>query len=117
MPEERLYTISLIKAKSAPHPKRANRAIKEIKKFLMKHMKTEEVKMDHSLNNSLWARGRRNIPTRVRIKAVKDDDGIVWVYTPEAEVIERKKEEKEEKKPEKPPEKEEKEEKKPEKEN
>ena len=66
MAEERLYTVSLIKAKSAPRPKRANRAIREIKQFLMRHMKTDEVKMDHSLNEAVWARGRKNIPTRIR---------------------------------------------------
>ncbi|OYT60171.1 50S ribosomal protein L31e, partial [Thermoplasmatales archaeon ex4484_30] len=73
MAEERLYTIPLIKAKSAPRTKRANRAIKEIKKFLMRHMKAEEVKMDNSLNEAVWERGRKNIPTRIRVKAVKED--------------------------------------------
>ncbi|MEA2054060.1 MAG: 50S ribosomal protein L31e [Candidatus Thermoplasmatota archaeon] len=91
MPEEKIYTIPLIKVKSLPRPRRVNRAVKEIKRFLAKHMKSEEVMMDVSLNEKLWSRGRGNIPTRLRVKGVKGDDGVVWAYTPEAEVAERKK--------------------------
>jgi len=90
MPEERIYTIPLIKAKSVPRTKRANRAVKEVREFLAKHMKSEEVMIDSSLNEKLWSRGRSHIPTRIRVKAVKGDDGVVWAYTPEAEVVEKR---------------------------
>lgn len=87
MPDERIYTIPLIKAKSVPRPRRANRAVKEIRQFLRRHMKAEEVYVDASLNEKVWERGRAHIPTRIRVKGVKGDDGVVWAYTPEAEVI------------------------------
>jgi len=83
--EERIYTVPLIKAKSVPKTKRAKRAIKEIKEFLMRHMKADEVKIDSSLNEAVWERGIRKIPSKIRIKAVKMEE-VVWVYTPEAEV-------------------------------
>lgn len=98
--EERIYTIPLIKAKSVPRIKRAKRAIKEIKEFLAKHMKVEEVKIDSSLNELVWERGIKKIPSKVRVKAVKMED-VVWAYTPEAEVKlpeEKKKKVKKEKK-------------------
>jgi len=103
MPEERIYTIPLIRAKSTPRTKRAKRAVKEVRDFLAKHMKSEEVMIDSSLNEKLWSRGRAHIPSRVRVKAVKGDDGVVWAYTPEAEIIERKKEEEAEEKVEEQP--------------
>ncbi len=83
--EERIYTIPLMKAKSVPRTKRAKRAIKEIKEFLARHMKVEEVKIDSSLNELVWERGIKKIPSKVRVKAVKMED-VVWAYTPEAEV-------------------------------
>ena len=56
---------------------RAPRAIREIKIFLTKHMKASEVKIDESVNHVIWARGIQKIPSKVTVKAVKDDDGVV----------------------------------------
>ena len=96
MAEERIYTVPLIRVKSLPRPRRAKRAVREVRDFLSKHMKAEEVMIDSSLNEKIWSRGRSNIPTRIRVKGVKGDDGVVWAYTPEAEVVDRKKKEEEE---------------------
>ncbi len=46
----------------APHSgfkKRAPRAIKAIKKFAEKQMKTPDVRIDTKLNKAVWARGIR----------------------------------------------------------
>ena len=56
---------------------RAPRAIREVKNFLTKHMKAEEVKLDESINHVIWARGIQKIPSKITVKAVKDDDGVV----------------------------------------
>ena len=50
-------------------------------------MKVEEkdIWMDDSLNNSLWAMGKYKIPSKIRVKAVKFDDGVVETYVPELE--------------------------------
>jgi len=77
VPEERIYVIPLRLAKRAPRGKRAARAVKVVREFLRKHMKSQEIKLDAALNLRLWERGAEHIPPRVRVKAVKQDDGSV----------------------------------------
>jgi len=74
---ERVYTIPLRKVKNVPRTIRAPRAIREVQNFLVKHMKAEEVKIDASVNEKIWERGIQKIPSKIKIKAVKDDDGAV----------------------------------------
>ncbi|MDR3222488.1 MAG: 50S ribosomal protein L31e [Methanobrevibacter sp.] len=76
---ERVYTIPLRKVKNVQRTIRAPRAIREVQNFLKKHMKTEEVKIDSSVNEKIWARGIKKIPSKIKIKAIKDDDGVVNV--------------------------------------
>merc|ERR1712130_604027 len=56
---KRLHTVSF--------KKRAPRAVKEIKKFAQKAMKTTDVRVDVKLNKAVWSRGIRNVPNRLRI--------------------------------------------------
>ncbi|MEA3200906.1 MAG: large subunit ribosomal protein L31e [Thermoplasmata archaeon] len=83
---ERIYTIPLRNASLAPRGKRANRAVKEIKIFLARHMKSEEDKIwiDNPVNEAVWARGIQKPPRRIRVKAIRFDDGVVEVSMPEA---------------------------------
>jgi len=74
---ERIYTIPLRNAKKDARTVRTPRAVKEVQKFLKKHMKTETVKIDSAVNEKLWERGIQKIPSKIKIKAVKDSDGIV----------------------------------------
>lgn len=79
---ERIYTINLRRGFiKAPRWKKTPRAVKEVKLFITKHLKTsvEKVKLSTKLNNYLWANGMKNPPPRVRVKAVKDDKGVVFV--------------------------------------
>ena len=78
---ERIMTIPLRKTKQAPRTKRAARAIKEIRAYIMRHMRVEEdnVWIDASLNERIWENGIRNPPSKVTVKAVKFDDGLVEV--------------------------------------
>jgi len=62
-----------------PRYKKANRAVKEVKKFLVKHMKIRDrdlrkVRVDKYLNEFIWARGIKNPPSKVKVKAVKEGD-------------------------------------------
>ena len=94
--EEKIYTIPLLRAKMAPRTKRAKKAIRLVREFLKKHTKAEVIKIDKSVNEQIWARGLRKVPSKIRVKAVKVEEEI-WAYTPEAEVkIEEKKEKKKE---------------------
>src|SRR3972149_4681217 len=61
--------------------RRTPRAIKVIKEFLVRHMKSYErdlkkVRLDKYLNEFIWTRGIRNPPSRVRVKAMLDGDII-----------------------------------------
>jgi large subunit ribosomal protein L31e len=65
----REYTINLHKAlHGATFKKRAPKAIKVVKAFAAKAMKTKEVRVDVELNKQLWAKGIRNVPRRVRVR-------------------------------------------------
>jgi large subunit ribosomal protein L31e len=78
---ERIMTIPLRKTKQAPRTRRASRAIKEVREYIMRHMKVDEenVWIDASLNQKVWENGIRNPPNKVVVRAVKFDDGLVEV--------------------------------------
>lgn len=77
MTTERVYTIPLRDVKNVPRSIRAPRAIRSVKEFLQKHMKSEEIRIDASINEKIWERGIQKIPPKIKVKAVKDDDGVV----------------------------------------
>lgn len=83
---ERIYVIPLKKAGFKPS-KAAPTAVRRVKKYLTKHMKAEEkdIWIDDSLNKALWAHGKYKMPSKIRIKAVKFEDGVVEAYLPELE--------------------------------
>ncbi len=82
---EREYIIPLReKCRSVPRYKKTNKAITTVKKFLVKHMKIydrdlKKIKIDSYLNEFLWGRGIKNPPHKVKVKAIKNSEGIVRV--------------------------------------
>uniref|UniRef100_A0A7C3M9Y1 Large ribosomal subunit protein eL31 n=1 Tax=Archaeoglobus fulgidus TaxID=2234 RepID=A0A7C3M9Y1_ARCFL len=79
---ERVYSIRLRhKMKRYPRWLRAKKAVRYVRKFLSRHMKVEpeNVKIDRSVNEKIWERGAERPPTKIRVRAVKFDDGIVEV--------------------------------------
>jgi large subunit ribosomal protein L31e len=78
---ERIIIIPLRATKNAPRTKRAKRAVKEVKEHIMRHMKVEEknVWLDTALNEKIWENGIRNPPSKIAVKAIKFDDGLVEV--------------------------------------
>lgn len=92
MATERTYVIPLRKEwlKTVKY-KRAKKAVRAIKEFLMRHMKAaemEKVKIGTYLNLELWKHSIKRPPSRVKITATKDDKGVVWaelVGAPKAE--------------------------------
>ncbi|MCK5031272.1 MAG: 50S ribosomal protein L31e [Thermoplasmatales archaeon] len=83
---EKIYVIPL-KKKGFKSSVAAPIAVKRVKQFLTKHMKVEaeDIWMDDSLNNALWTHGKYRMPSKIRVKAVKFDDGVVEAYLPELE--------------------------------
>lgn len=83
---EKIYVIPL-KTKGFKSSVAAPKAVKRVKQFLIKHMKVDnkDIWIDDSLNNALWKHGKYKMPSKIRVKAVKFDDGVVEVYLPELE--------------------------------
>ena len=83
---EKIYVIPLNK-KGFKRTRAAPTAVKRVKSYLTKHMKVEEenIWIDASLNNYIWSKGKYNIDSKIRVKAVKFDDGVVEAYLPELE--------------------------------
>lgn len=74
---ERTYIIPLRHVKNVQRTIRAAKAIKIVQEFLKKHMKADDVKIDASLNEKIWERGIQKIPSKIKVKAVKDNNGVV----------------------------------------
>ena len=78
---ERIMVIPLRKTKQAPRTRRANRAVKEVREIVKRHMRVSEenVWIDASVNEKLWENGMRNPPNKITVKAVQFEDGLVEV--------------------------------------
>ncbi|CDG65577.1 MAG: large subunit ribosomal protein L31e [Methanobacterium sp.] len=76
---ERVYVIPLRDAKKVPRTKRSPKATRVVREFIQKHMKSDDVKMDASVNEKIWERGIQKIPPKIKVKATKDEDGSVLV--------------------------------------
>ena len=102
---ERIYVIPLRKAKIGRSSLAAPRAVKQVRSYLTKHMKvdSEDIWIDDSLNRELWSQGKYKIPSKIRVRAVKFEDGVVEATVPELGVKKSRrellKEEKEKKTP------------------
>lgn len=81
---ERIYTIPLRDTKDLVRSRRANLAVRDVKRFLTRHMKSETIWVDNEVNELLWARGKFTIPSRIRVRATRFSDGVVEVTLPEA---------------------------------
>jgi len=86
---ERVYTIPLVRAFKTARAKRTAAAIKAIRSFLARHMKTDEsrVKLSSELNSYIWMGGIKP-PKKIRVKAKRDSKGEVYA------TIQKEKEEK-----------------------
>ena len=101
MAEKRIYVIPLKKfVFRTPYYKRSKKAISTIRSFLSKHMKSDSIKLGRFLNESVWARGVRNPPSKVKVEVSKDAEGVVTAelvdLSPKAlRILEAEKKEKE----------------------
>jgi len=75
---ERTYTVPLRSGwLKAPKYRRAKKAINTLREFLVRHMKSEDVRILPDLNRAVWTNGIKRPPPRIKITAVKDDKGVV----------------------------------------
>ncbi|MEM2948002.1 MAG: 50S ribosomal protein L31e [Candidatus Anstonellales archaeon] len=99
---ERIYTVPLGDAFVKPRNKRTPRAIKILREFAARHMKTdfENVVISNRVNAFIWARGIQKPPRRIKVKMIAKD-GKVHVLMVDEKLEEKVKEVKAEKKEEK----------------
>lgn len=84
----RIYTINLGKAQLTPRYRRTDRVVNMIREFASRHMKTDEVKLDQELNRQVWKKGKANPPRKLRVRMIKDEDGVV-IVSPYEEVTKK----------------------------
>jgi len=80
--EERVVTVPLRDVRKVATQKRADRAMTIIRDHLSQHFNVEadEVRLDPSINEKVWERGRQNPPSKLRVRAARfleDDEAIV----------------------------------------
>jgi large subunit ribosomal protein L31e len=79
--EEKIYTIPLRHVwVVTPRGKRAPRAVRDVRDFVSRHMKSEEVVVSNEVNEAIWSRGINKPPRKISVRAVKDKEGKVIVY-------------------------------------
>jgi len=93
--EERFYTIPLRKVWIAPRKKRAPRAARLVKSFVLKHMKVrteadeeeeaEKLVISNEVNEKLWSRGIEKPPRKIRVRVIKDKEGVVTILLAEGD--------------------------------
>jgi len=93
--EERFYTIPLRKAWIYPRKKRAPKAMRIVKGFVRKHMKlrtevegeeeAEKLVISDEVNEKIWGRGIEKPPRKIRVRAVKDKEGVITVHLAEGD--------------------------------
>jgi len=101
--QERLYTIPLRKLHKVSRSRRAPVAMRMVEDFITRHMKPErdgevlrtsaDAKMgsgedkqlfiDPPVNQFIWSRGIEKPPSKVRVRALKFEDGSVIVHLAE----------------------------------
>jgi len=93
--EERFYTIPLGKAWISQRKRRAPKAVRIVRNFVLKHMKVrteveeeeeaERLVIDNEVNERLWSRGIEKPPRKIRVRVVKDKEGVVTVRLAEGD--------------------------------
>ncbi|MEM4780692.1 MAG: 50S ribosomal protein L31e [Halalkalicoccus sp.] len=71
--EERVITVPLRDAKAQASHERADKAMSIVRGHLAKQFKVEEsaVRLDPSINEAIWERGRRKPPSKLRVRAAR----------------------------------------------
>ena len=75
--KEQIYIIPLRDVQHTPRWERGKRAMKAIRDFLAQHMKSEDIKLAQNINEAVWERGSHKPPSRIRVRAMKFEDGQV----------------------------------------
>jgi large subunit ribosomal protein L31e len=86
--EERIVTVPLKKVNAASKSDRGNLAMRLVREHLASQfgVPEESVRLDPSINEAVWERGRDNPPSKVRVRAARfDEEGEAVVEAEHAE--------------------------------
>ena len=86
--EERVITVPLRDVAAVPGHERAGKAMSIVRTHLAKHFSVDEdaVRLDPSLNETVWAHGQQKPPSKLRVRAARfDEDGESIVEAEPAE--------------------------------
>jgi len=79
--EEKVYTIPLRHVwVVTPRGKRAPRAVRDVRNYVARHMKADEVAVSNEINTEIWSRSINKPPRKITVRAVKDKEGKVIIY-------------------------------------
>ena len=95
MAEEKTFIIPLRREfQKVPSWRRTSKAVKATRKFLLHHLKINEVYLGKYLNMELHSRGRKNPPHKVKVKVWKDGEKMhAELFDAPIEIKEKRKEE------------------------
>ena len=79
--EEKTFTIPVARLGYATdRGHRAPKAVRDVRAYVARHMRAEEVSISNEINQALWGRGINKPPRKITVRAVKDKEGKVVVY-------------------------------------
>lgn len=82
--EEKIYTIPVGRIGYATdRGHRSPKAVRDVRAYVARHMKADEVSISNEINQALWERGINKPPRKITVRAVKDKEGKVIVYPAE----------------------------------
>ncbi|MCI4337098.1 MAG: 60S ribosomal protein L31 [Thermoplasmata archaeon] len=79
---EREFVVPLRASMHQPsRRRRSGHALLTVRRFISRHMKgaEEDVWIDPRLNEFIWRRGIQHPPSKVRVKAIRFEDGLIEV--------------------------------------
>ena len=86
--EERVVTVPLRDVNAEAKHKRADKAMTLVRDHLAQHFKVDddEVRLDPSINEAVWSRGRKKPPSKLRVRAARfEEEGETVVEAEHAE--------------------------------
>ncbi|MGD0423015.1 MAG: 50S ribosomal protein L31e [Candidatus Bathyarchaeia archaeon] len=79
--EEKTFTIPVARLGYATdRAHRSPKAVRDVRAYVARHMKADEVSISNEINQALWERGINKPPRKITVRAVKDKEGKVVVY-------------------------------------
>lgn len=74
--EERIVTVPLREAKQSSKTEAADVAMRIVREHLAQHFSVEDdaVRLEPSINEVVWAQGRNNPPSKLRVRAARFEE-------------------------------------------